>query len=187
MNKKNTKLIIKISIFTFLFIAILISKTFITKVTESNEENYTTLSSSYFPAIVSKVIDGDTVEIFFTDTVPENCNIEERVRMIGINTPEMNLHKKTEPEYFAKEATEFTENELLNENVNIQLDSITGLRDKYGRLLCYIYIDKYLFNEVLVEKGYAKYYDTFPFEKSKADYIKNAEKYAKENKNGLWK
>lgn len=55
-----------------------------------------------YPAIITSVIDGDTVTIRFnTDILPSGCNRTEKVRLIGINTPELTINP---PEYYAKNA-----------------------------------------------------------------------------------
>lgn len=175
----------KIKLIFLIFLSLSI---FIIKKININNENFEKIKSqtNYYPGIVSKVIDGDTIEVFFFDTIPEFCNIEEKIRLIGVDTPEMNIHKKEGPEFYAEEAKNFTTKELLNEKILVKLDEITGLRDKYGRLLGYIYIDDFIFNKIIIEQGYGKYYNKFKFEQEYMNLFYQAQNYAKEKKNGIW-
>jgi len=61
--------------------------------------------STVYEARVTAVVDGDTVKVQFVDAVPEGCSRSERVRFIGVNTPELTTNP---PEYFALEARDFT-------------------------------------------------------------------------------
>ena len=51
-----------------------------------------------YDATVTAVLDGDTIKVTFLDTLPEGCGKQETVRFIGVDTPEMNLHKDAPPE-----------------------------------------------------------------------------------------
>jgi len=92
----------------------------------------------YEEGVVDRVIDGDTIVI--NDTT---------IRMLGINTPERG-------ERYYEEATEFLENLILNQSVQI----IHGKEpiDRYGRTLAYISKDNENINLELVEQGYANFY-----------------------------
>ena len=99
--------------------------------------------------VVEWVIDGDTVDI-------DIGGREERVRLIGIDTPE--LHTETgEPECMAEEAREFSASQLpAGTEVRLERD-IVG-RDDYGRLLAYVYrrADDVMINELIIVSGYAR-------------------------------
>ncbi len=90
-------------------------------------------------SVVTRVIDGDTLEI----------ETGEKVRLICVNTPE-----KDELGY--EKSKEFLENLVLNKQVTLEKD-ITN-KDKYGRLLRYIYIDNVFVNKEIVQQGYGKIY-----------------------------
>ena len=92
---------------------------------------------------VTKVIDGDTIEI----------ETEERVRLICIDSPETN-----EPYY--TEAKNFLISYILNKKVKLVKD--VSETDRYGRLLRYIYLEDEFVNGVLVEEGYARVYRYSP-------------------------
>jgi micrococcal nuclease len=99
--------------------------------------------------VVEWVIDGDTIDI-------DIAGREERVRLIGIDTPE--LHTETgEPECMAREAREFTAS-LVPSGTEVRLERDVVGRDDYGRLLAYLYRrdDDVLINELIVAGGYAR-------------------------------
>lgn len=92
--------------------------------------------------LVERVIDGDTIEL---------AN-GERVRYIGIDTPETR-HPRKGKECFGPEATE--RNRQLVEGKFVWLEQDQTNRDRYGRLLRYVWVDDVLINEALVKEGYA--------------------------------
>lgn len=125
---------------------------------------------------VTRVVDGDTIIIDYNGT-------EERVRLIGIDTPESvhpNAEKNTE---FGKIASNFTKEKLENKHVKIELD--VQERDKYGRILAYVYIDDVMYNKTLLKEGYAKI-ATYPPNIKYVDNFTEIQKEAKNNKKGLW-
>ena len=102
---------------------------------------------------VSRVVDGDTIEI--SPAVDGN----EEVRLIGMDTPETkNPSEGIEP--LGPEASSFAADELTGQGVGLEFD--VEQEDQYGRLLAYVYLDGEMFNEVLVEEGYAQAYPYEP-------------------------
>lgn len=99
--------------------------------------------------VVEYVVDGDTIDL-------EIGGREERVRMIGINTPEI-AHEDEPAECFGPEAAAFT-SDLLPEGTEVRLERDVVGRDDYGRLLAYVYrrSDGALVNELIVAGGYAR-------------------------------
>jgi len=137
--------------------------------------------SKMLRAKVVRHIDGDTVELEFENPVPP-IEKKEKIRMIGVDTPET-VHPKKEVEFFGAEASNFTKKNLLGETVFIALDRDT--RDKYGRLLAYIYLkDGDCFNAKLIRKGMAHCYTRFPYQFM--EEFRLYEKTARERKKGLW-
>ncbi len=122
--------------------------------------------------LVARVIDGDTVEL-------ENG---ERVRYIGIDTPET-VHPEKPVQCFGPEASH--RNKELVEGRRVRLERDMTDRDKYGRLLRYVYVSGVMVNAALVEGGYAySYYyapDTRHYEK-----LVKVEQEAKGQGRGLW-
>jgi micrococcal nuclease len=85
-------------------------------------------------------------------------NKSETVRLIGVDTPETKDPRKP-VQCFGKEASEFTSQKLLGKQVRLGGDATQQERDKYGRLLRYVYLpDGILFNRQLIAQGYAYEY-----------------------------
>jgi micrococcal nuclease len=99
--------------------------------------------------VVEWVVDGDTVDI-------EIAGAEERVRLIGINTPE--THTDTgAPECYGPEAFAFTRS-LVPVGTEVRLVRDVVGRDDYGRLLAYVFRrdDDLFVNETIIGGGHAR-------------------------------
>lgn len=133
---------------------------------------------------IAAVIDGDTVDVnFLIDTPPDCTSEKQRVRLIGVDTPE---YYKEEKQPYAEEAKGYT-NRHWGENMVLRLDPATSYKDKYGRLLAYLYTTEgFMLNYELIRAGYGKYYDKFEFNKANMMSFKMAQEYAQKNKLGLW-
>jgi len=138
--------------------------------------------SACVPAQVLRVVDGDTV-------VVEVAGRAERVRLVGIDTPETK-HPRKPVQCYGPEASAFAKRALDHHRVWLSFDSQGDRRDKYDRLLAYIWLDLdgdpevELFNEELVKQGYARVYPFFPF-----DYLerfRRDEEEARAARRGLW-
>jgi endonuclease YncB( thermonuclease family) len=117
---------------------------------QANSPNVAGQSDHDATATVTRVVDGDTVEI---SPPVEGLST---VRLIGVDTPE--THGGTQP--YGPEASDFTREYLQGAEVALELD--VEKIDPYGRLLAYVYLpDGQMFNETLVEEGYAQV-ATFP-------------------------
>ncbi|MDR0540433.1 MAG: thermonuclease family protein [Spirochaetaceae bacterium] len=138
-------------------------------------------TSKMLRAVVGRHIDGDTVELQF-ENPPVGINTVEKIRMIGVDTPET-VHPHREVEFFGKEASEFTKNALLGKTVFVAFD--WDMRDKYGRLLVYIYTaQERCHNAELIRQGYAHAYTRFPFRF--LSEFRALEQEARAKKRGLW-
>lgn len=73
--------------------------------------------------------------------------------MLLIDTPET-VHPTKPVQPFGVEASNFTKEKLTGKDVQLEMD--VGERDKYGRVLAYVYIDNTMINEQLLEKGLAR-------------------------------
>ncbi len=102
---------------------------------------------------VSRVVDGDTVEI------SPGINGIEDIRLIGMDTPET-VDPGEEVEPLGPEASSFATEELTGRSVGLEFD--VEREDQYGRLLAYVYLGGEMFNEVLVEEGLAQAYPYEP-------------------------
>ena len=128
---------------------------------------------------VLTVIDGDTLEIL----TPE-CKIE-RVRLIGINTPET-VDPRRPVQCFGKEASNFAKKILKDKDVFVISDPTQDKKDKYGRFLAYVFLsNNVLFNKLMIEEGFAYEY-TYIIPYKYQEEFKEAEQSAKNRKKGLW-
>ena len=130
---------------------------------------------------VVKVIDGDTVDI----NVPDENDATTRIRLLGIDTPETK-NPYTDVMYFGPQASKFTADMVLNQQVAVIMDKTSKPRDKYHRLLCFVRLaDGKILNEELISEGFA-YADT-RFPHSFLEKYTQLEETAKKEKKGLWK
>lgn len=126
---------------------------------------------------VNYVYDGDTVEV-------DMNGIPEKIRLIGVDTPE--THKPNTPvQCYGVLASEFTKSHLEHKSIRLESDEINQDRDRYGRLLRYVYTEEgTLWNSELIRLGYGRALLAFPFTKSVE--FESIEKTAKANNIGLW-
>ncbi|EHL13165.1 hypothetical protein HMPREF9629_00465 [Peptoanaerobacter stomatis] len=126
---------------------------------------------------VTNIFDGDTIAIKIDGE-------EQRIRLLQIDTPEVNHKdiKKSIP--MALKATEFTSNFVKDKKITLEFDK--EQKDQYGRWLAYVYVDGKCLNEELVKKGFAKVVKYGENTKKYDDY-KKIEKELREKKIGIWK
>ena len=122
---------------------------------------------------VRRIVDGDTVVL---------AN-GERVRYIGVDTPELH-HPRKPVQYYAREAAEF--NRRLVERQPVRLEFDVERRDRYGRTLAYLFLQDGTFvNAELVRQGYAQLL-TIPPNVKYVDLFTKLQKEAREAGRGLW-
>jgi micrococcal nuclease len=128
---------------------------------------------------INHYIDGDTISVDMNGQ-------KQEVRFIGIDTPE--THKPNTPvQCYGPAAAAYTQNRIKAAGGKVRLvsDSLSTDRDRYDRLLRYVYLpDGTNLNQQLVVNGYAFYYPYFPF--SKSDEFSGDEQTAIATKKGLW-
>lgn len=125
---------------------------------------------------VTRVVDGDTIKINYNSK-------EESVRLIGIDTPE-SVHPDASRNVFNGEiASNYTKTLLEGKDIELEFD--TQKRDRYGRLLAYVYIDGTMVNRLLLKEGYAQV-STYPPNVKYVDEFIKIQKSARENSKGLW-
>lgn len=126
---------------------------------------------------VTRFIDGDTIAVDMNGR-------EETVRMIGVDTPE--THKPNTPvQCYGPAAAAFTKNLIGKQSVRLEADPTNQNRDRYDRLLRYIYLpDNRLVQKEIIAAGYGFAYTQFPFQK-KDEFVK-AEQAADQADKGLW-
>ncbi|WP_117161638.1 thermonuclease family protein [Paraliobacillus sp. X-1268] len=143
--------------------------------TDLNRETQT--DSDLPSATVDRVVDGDTVHIILDGE-------EESVRLLLVDTPETK-HPNLPVQPYGEQASKFAK-EKLTEGTQIQLEYDGPKRDKYDRLLAYIWIDGELFNEMLLEEGFARYAYEYDPPYTHSDQLKEAETKAKAADLNIW-
>ncbi len=139
---------------------------------------------------VLRVIDGDTLKIIYNGD-------KENIRLIGIDTPENRINKKSQRDAkrsgrdlktitaMGRRAESYVKN-LIKKGDTIIIEFDTQKRDKYRRLLGYVYLsDGKMLNEEIVKAGYAQLM-TIPPNVKYADRFRKAYREAIINKTGLW-
>jgi len=137
--------------------------------------------------LVTKVVDGDTI----------NLSDGRKVRLIGVDTPEVGYSKKLlrdskksgqsikTIQALGRKASDFAKKLYAGKRVRLEYD-VEG-KDRYGRTLAYVYLNNGLFvNAELIKEGYAQVMTVTPNVKF-SDYFLKLQKEAREAKRGLWK
>lgn len=133
---------------------------------------------------VVRIVDGDTLEVSLSN------GSTEKVRLIGVNTPE----STTRHEPYGTEASDFTKKSLTGKTIYLEKD--VSDRDRYGRLLRIVWLEdpgtinetsirSKMFNAILVLKGYAQA-STYPPDVKYSEYFMRFTKEAREAGVGLW-
>lgn len=148
-------------------------------------------SSTNNQSIILKIIDGDTLVVEYKEK-------KENVRLIGIDTPESRPNRKAHKDAqkghenieniikAGREATRFVRS-LIKPGDEVHLEFDVQIRDKYGRLLAYVYLsDGRMLNEEILKAGYAQLL-TYPPNVKYVDRFLKAYREARENNRGLWR
>ena len=132
------------------------------------------------PAVVTRVVDGDTIHALLGGT-------DEKVRIIGLDSPETNK-PGTPVECFAREATAAARRLLpIGTAIRLQTDPTQDSRDRYDRLLAHVILpDGRLFAEVMIEAGFATHYIYDNVPSIYADRLSAAQDRAIAAEAGLW-
>ena len=128
-----------------------------------------------FPAAVVRIVDGDTIYVRFDGR-------DEKVRYIGMDTPETH-HPTRGEEPGGREATEVNRRLVEGKTVLLELD--VRERDRYGRLLAYVYVGGTMVNAELVRLGYAQVMTVPPNVKHARLFVR-LQREAREAGRGLW-
>jgi micrococcal nuclease len=126
-------------------------------------------------ARVERVVDGDTIVVRMDGR-------RERVRYIGVDTPE-SVKPDTRVECFGKSAAKF--NRRLVEGREVRLRYDAEARDRYGRLLAYVYRDDLFVNAELIRLGYGKPLEIAPNVTHAAE-LRRLAAGARRARRGLW-
>ena len=135
---------------------------------------------------VKRVVDGDTLKL----------SDNQKVRLIGVDTPEFYYSDKLLRDVkrsrldvntireFGRQASDFTKSLCKGKRVRLEFDA--EKRDKYDRLLAYVYLEDGTFvNARILEEGYGQVM-TIPPNVKYAEYFLKLQKKARENNKGLW-
>jgi micrococcal nuclease len=124
---------------------------------------------------VVRIVDGDTIHVRLGERV-------EKVRYIGVNTPEVHHPSKGE-EPGGRAATLVNRQLVSGRHVRLELD--TQSRDRHGRLLAYVWVDETMVNAELVRQGFAQVMTVPPNIRHQPLFLK-LQREAREAGRGLW-
>ena len=125
---------------------------------------------------VLRIVDGDTIDVQLADRV-------EKIRYIGVNAPEIH-HPIRGEEPGGREAAEVNRRLVASRHVRLELDLRT--RDRYGRLLAYVWAGDTMVNAELVRLGYAQVMTVPPNVKYQHLFVK-LQREARDAHRGLWR
>lgn len=128
-------------------------------------------------AYVQRVVDGDTIRVVIASE-------EATVRLIGIDTPE-SVDPRRPVECLGKEASNRLKELIENKFVRLEGDSSQQDRDRYNRLLRYVFLDSVHINKQLIVEGFANEY-TYDLPYIYQHEFKIAQKEAEASRRGLW-
>ena len=127
---------------------------------------------------VTSFTDGDTISVDMDGKT-------EKVRLIGVDTPETHDPRKS-VQCYGQSAAAFTKQLIGANRVRLQTDTETTNRDRYDRLLRYVYLpDGRLVNAEIIKQGYGFAYVYFPF--TKMEEFKNYQATAEKQGTELWR
>ncbi|MBR0035169.1 MAG: thermonuclease family protein, partial [Synergistaceae bacterium] len=151
--------------------------------------------NTVYKAKVDRVIDGDTMIVSFVFDDGSKYQ-KERVRMLGVDTPET-VHPKKPVQYYGKEASDFTKKSLDGKTVWLQTD--VNPKDRYDRMLAYVWlrepkakdlddekaVRRNMYNARLLLDGYGQLMTIQPNSRY-ADMFVHFQREAREANKGLW-
>ncbi|WP_369902116.1 thermonuclease family protein [Bacillus manliponensis] len=146
--------------------------------TEIKDEQQKQNKNRVVDATVVKNIDGDTIRVEL------ESGKEETVRFLLIDTPETK-HPRLGVQPFGLEASDFVK-QHARKGKKIQLEFDVSDRDKYGRLLAYIWVDEQMLNRMLVEQGLARVAYVYVPNTKYVDYLRDMQEKAQVAEKGIW-
>ena len=133
-------------------------------------------ASADLAGVVVRVVDGDTIHVRLGDRV-------EKVRYIGVNTPEIH-HPTRGHEPGGDEALRVNEELVSGKRVRLELD--VQSRDRYNRLLAYVWVGDVMVNAELVRRGFAQVMTIPPNVRHQGLFLR-LERAARTEGRGLWR
>jgi micrococcal nuclease len=131
---------------------------------------------STLEGVVVRVVDGDTIHVRVADRV-------EKVRYIGVNTPEVH-HPRKGAEPGGRQAAALNRELVDGRHVRLELDVRT--RDRHGRLLAYVFVGETMINAELVRLGFAQVMTVPPNVRHQA-LLLTLQREARDAGRGLWR
>ncbi|WP_018392440.1 thermonuclease family protein [Bacillus sp. 37MA] len=141
----------------------------------NKEQAASSLPDGLIAVTVNRVVDGDMLKVTIDGK-------EETVRLILVDTPETK-HPQKGVQPFGPEASAFTTEQLSG--VEVKIEPGIEERDRYGRLLAYVYVGEKMFNKMLLEKGLARV-AVYPPNTQYLDEFEKIQADAKSKAIGIW-
>lgn len=145
---------------------------------KNNNENIEKNENKKIEVKFYSSIDGDTAKFILDKEII-------KVRFLGVDTPETPESPRGEGAFW-KEASEFTKEKLENaKKIEIEYDENAAKKDKYDRVLAWVWVDNSLLQEELVYNGFAKTYmlqDDYKY----SENLRDAQNNAKNKKLKIW-
>ena len=123
---------------------------------------------------IARVVDGDTLVL---------ADSKERIRLIGADTPET-VKPNWPVEPWGPEATAFTKQFVSGGEVRLEFDGPP--RDKYGRMLAFVWVGDRMLSEELIRAGLARAELKYPYSAEKKARFRRAEAEAQSARRGIW-
>jgi len=170
MSKRHQK-----KLFSIFVALVLVGLGYASEANPSLKQKLTTLSPGTYR--VTAIHDGDTIDVQVDGQT-------ETVRFIGVDTPETHDPRKA-VQCFGKAASQYTKDLIGSQAVRLEADPLSSKRDRYNRLLRYIYLpDGRLVQAEIIKNGYGFAYTSFPF--TKIDEFTELQRQARQQNLGLW-
>lgn len=135
-------------------------------------------ASSKEKVTFSKCVDGDTIKVEIKGKV-------NTVRLLAVDTPE-SVHPTKGVEYYGKEASDYTCNLITNaKKIELEYDKNSDKKDKYDRVLAWVWIDDTLLQDELIKNGYAEVaylYGDYKY----TNTLKDHQAVAEASRIGIW-
>ena len=134
-------------------------------------------TTDHIPVTLVSTTDGDTIRVMYN-------GVNEPVRYLLIDTPETN-HPRLGKQPFGSEAKERNRALVNSGDLTIEFD-VGEKRDKYGRLLAYVYVDGKSVQETLIREGLARVAYVYPPNTRHLTPYEDAQQQAKSKRLGFW-
>lgn len=126
---------------------------------------------------VLRVIDGDTFRL------PKENGVKQRVRLIGVNTPE-SVRPNFPVEYLGPESKEFLQKLIEGRTVTLEFEE--RKYDRHKRILAFVFLDDIFVNAEIIRNGFSKVYKWHRFKQEYYEQFVKIEEEAREAGLGLW-